>query len=285
MSVTNETKTYDLSKVHAVNLKLLKEVDRICRKYKIKYALDAGTLLGAIRHGGFIPWDDDVDVVMTRANYEKFLKVVRRELPEGMTFAEPDSYNNGKAFYDFVSRIMYDKSQKRVDSRQMEFYDDKLTKLWVDIFVLDALPEGKISKPVTKLMHCVVYGLALGHRYEIQYSDYQGIMKLFVGVLSNIGKLIPFKVTYKIWKWLCVKDAKRKTSLYFYSNYPPNYLYVEMKKEENDNVKTVPFENEEFYIPEGWEHCLVQLYGDYMKLPPVEKQVPDHSDMEIIIYE
>lgn len=285
MSAVNETKTYDLSKVHAVNMKLLKEVDRICRKYKIKYALDAGTLLGAIRHGGFIPWDDDVDVVMTRANYEKFLKVVRRELSEGMTFVEPDSYNNGKAFYDFVSRIMYDKSQKRVDSKQMEFYDDKLTKLWVDIFVLDALPDGKISKPLTKLMHCIVYGLALGHRYEIKYSDYQGIMKLFVGVLSNIGKLIPFKVTYKIWKRLCVKDVKKNTSLYFYSNYPPNYLYVEMKKEWNDNVKTVLFENEEFYIPEGWEPCLVQLYGDYMKLPPVEKQVPDHSDMEIKIYE
>ena len=285
MSVENETKTYDLSKVHAVNLNLLKEVDRICRKYKIKYALDAGTLLGAIRHGGFIPWDDDVDIVMTRSNYDKFLKVVRRELPEGMTFVEPDSYHNGEAFYDFVSRVMYDKSQKRADSEQMAFYDDKITKLWVDIFILDALPEGKIAKPVTKLMHCIVYGLALGHRYKITYSDYKGVMKLFVGVLSNIGKLIPFKVTYKIWKRLCVKDAKTKTSLYFYSNYPPNYLYVEMKKEWNDNVKTIKFEDEEFYIPEGWEPCLVQLYGDYMKLPPVEKQVPDHSDMEIQIYE
>ena len=64
-----------------------------------------------------------------------------------------------------------------------------------------------------------------------------------------------------------------------------SFSLEEMKKEENDNVKTIRFENEEFYIPEGWEHCLVQLYGDYMKLPPVEKQVPDHSDMEIMIYE
>ncbi len=282
---TNTGKTYDLSRVHAVNMKLLKEVDRICRKYKIKYALDAGTLLGAIRHGGFIPWDDDVDVVMTRSNFEMFKKVVHRELSEGMTFVEPDAYNDGTAFYDFVSRIMYDKSKKRADSEQMEFYDDKITKLWVDIFVLDALPEGKIAKPVTKLMHCIVYGLALGHRYKIVYSDYKGVMKLFVGVLSNIGKLVPFQVTYKIWKKLCVKDAKTKTSLYFYSNYPPNYLHVEMKKEWNDHVKPIQFENEEFLIPEGWEPYLEQVYGDYMKLPPEEKRVPDHSDMEIQIYE
>lgn len=76
-------KSFDLTKVHEVNLKLLKEIDRICRKYKIKYALDSGTLLGAVRHGGFIPWDDDVDVMFTRKNYEMFAKVVRRELPGG----------------------------------------------------------------------------------------------------------------------------------------------------------------------------------------------------------
>ena len=98
-------KSFDLTKVHEVNLKLLKEIDRICRKYKIKYALDSGTLLGAVRHGGFIPWDDDVDVMFTRKNYEMFAKVVRRELPEDMSFVEPNEYHGGKAFYDFISRV------------------------------------------------------------------------------------------------------------------------------------------------------------------------------------
>lgn len=284
MSVENETKPYDLSKVHEANLKLLKEIDRICRKYKIKYALDAGTLLGAIRHGGFIPWDDDVDVVMTRRNYEMFKKVVRRELADGMTFVEPNEYHGGKAFFDFVPRILYDKSQKFAESEKMAFYDDKISKLWVDIFILDVLPGGKIAKPLTKFMHCIVYGLALGHRYQIVYSDYKGIMKLFVAVLSNIGKLIPFRVTYRIWEKLCHMNEKKKTPYYFYTNYAPNWYYVEMERAWSDQVKAVPFENTEFYIPEGWEHCLVQLYGDYMKLPPKEKQIPEHSDMEIKIY-
>lgn len=284
MSVENEKKSYDLSKVHEVNLKLLKEIDRICRKYKIKYALDAGTLLGAIRHGGFIPWDDDVDVVMTRSNYEMFKKVVRRELSEGMTFVEPNEFHNGKAFFDFVPRILYDKSQKFAESEKMNFYDDKISRLWVDIFILDALPGGKVSKSLTKLSHCVLYGLALGHRYEIVYSDYQGAMKLFVAVLSNIGRLIPFRWIYRMREKLCHMYARKQTPLYFYSNYAPNWYYVEMERAWNDHVKEIEFANTKFMIPEGWEHCLTQLYGDYMKLPPVEKQVPEHSDMEIRIY-
>lgn len=284
MSVENETKAYDLSRVHEANLKLLKEIDRICRKYKIKYALDAGTLLGAVRHGGFIPWDDDADVVMTRKNYEMFLKVVRRELPEGMTFVEPDTYHGGKAFFDFVPRILYDKSQKFAESEKVAFYDDKISKLWVDIFILDALPDGKLAKKITKLSHCVLYGFALGHRYQIDYSDYQGMMKLFVGVLSNIGRLIPFSLTYELWNKLCCRNKNKNTSGYFYTNYAPNWYYVEMKREWSDEVKEMPFADRKFYVPAGWEHCLSQLYGDFMKLPPKEKQVPEHSDMEIRIY-
>ena len=62
--------TYDMSRVHEANLTILKEIDRICRKYNIRYMLDAGTLIGAVRHKGFIPWDDDADVAFTRNQYE-----------------------------------------------------------------------------------------------------------------------------------------------------------------------------------------------------------------------
>ena len=279
MNTNKQEEAFDLTKVHETNLKLLKEIDRICRKYKIKYALDSGTLLGAVRHKGFIPWDDDVDVVFTRANYEMFAKVARRELPEGMSLVEPDEYHGGKAFYDFVPRITYNNSRKFEESGKMEFYDDKISRLNVDLFILDPLPDGKLEKKLTKLFHCIVYGLALGHRWRIDYSDYKGKMKLFVGVLSNIGKLIPFPVTYRLWRKLCKKDAARRTELYFYTNYAPNYYYVEMKREWSDCVKETEFEDTTLFIPEGWEHYLTQVYGDYMKLPPEEKRIPEHSDM------
>ena len=77
VSAIKDNVGYDMSRVHSANLKILKEIDRICRKYKIQYALDAGTLIGAVRHKGFIPWDDDADIVFTRNQFEAFKKVVR----------------------------------------------------------------------------------------------------------------------------------------------------------------------------------------------------------------
>lgn len=78
--------TYDMTKVHEANLKILKELDRICRKYKIRYALDAGTLIGAVRHKGFIPWDDDADVVLIRSQYEVLKKVIKGNFPIPWSF-------------------------------------------------------------------------------------------------------------------------------------------------------------------------------------------------------
>jgi len=274
----------ELRQVQLIQLEMLKEVDRICNLCGIQYNIIAGTLLGAVRHKGYIPWDDDADVMFTRSNYEMFAKVARRELPEGMTFVEPNEYHDGRAFYDFASRIIYDRSQRLEDSQKTAFYDDKISRLCVDLFVADSLPDGRIAKPLTKLLHCIVYGLALGHRYRICYSDYRGMMKLFVFVLSGIGRLIPFPVTYRLWRALCKKDARRNTHLYFYSGYSPDYYYVEMEKAWDDTVCEASFEGRSFYIPSGWEHYLKQVYGDYRKLPPKEKRIPEHSDMEIKIY-
>lgn len=92
------SKTYDLSAVHGADLAILKEIDRILPEAQDPYLMDAGPFYGAVRHKGFIPWDDDADVAFTRENYEKFKTVVRDELPEGMEFLEPDQMRGEKHF-------------------------------------------------------------------------------------------------------------------------------------------------------------------------------------------
>lgn len=273
--------SYDMNRVHGANLKILKEIDRICRKYKIQYMLDAGTLIGAVRHKGFIPWDDDADVAFTRPQYDAFMKVVKRELPEGLELLEPDCFRGGTAFYDFTARIIYKNSRCHEDTSMMEFYEGKLNHIWVDLFIIDRLPAGKLAAFVTKFLHMAVYGLAMGHRYELDLRKYSLMNRIFVGGLATAGRMIPMKAIFSVQRALALKDRKSKGRLRYYSNYQPDYLYVTLDKDWCDQVEDVEFEDTHLMIPGGWHHVLTIVYGDYMRLPPKQERVPSHSSLEI----
>lgn len=276
---------YDLTRVHETNLKILKEIDRICRKYKIRYMLDAGTLLGAVRHKGFIPWDDDADVAFTRNNYEAFMKVVRRELPDTMELVMPWSYRDGKAFYDFTARIIYKNSRTHEESEEMKFYGGKLNHLWVDLFTIDTLPANKMDATATLLMHKMIYGMAMGHRYHLDFGKYSLFHKLAVGGMSTVGKFVPLSVLFRLQRMVALRDHKKKSPKLYYSNYQPDYLYVTLQKEWCEDIVDLDFCDTKLMASSHWDEVLTWIYGDYMKLPPEDKRIPSHSTIEIQVFD
>ena len=276
---------YDLTRVHETNLKILKEIDRICRKYKIRYMLDAGTLLGAVRHKGFIPWDDDADVAFTRNNYEAFMKVVRRELPDTMELVMPWSYRDGKAFYDFTARIIYKNSRTHEESEEMKFYGGKLNHLWVDLFTIDTLPANKLDATATLLMHKMIYGMAMGHRYHLDFGKYSLFHKLAVGGMSTVGKFVPLSVLFRLQRMVALRDHKKKSPKLYYSNYQPDYLYVTLQKEWCEDIVDLDFGDTKLMASSHWDEVLTWIYGDYMKLPPEDKRIPSHSTIEIQVFD
>lgn len=278
------TNMYGLQKVQEANLKILKEIDRICLKYRISYSLDAGTLLGAIRHGGFIPWDDDADVVMTRNSFEAFRKVAPRELPEDMSLLLPDAFAGGTRFYDFVPRIIYKKSRRRVPDRETAFYEEKLNHLWVDLFILDRLPDGKGAARERITRQKAIYAVAMGHRWKIRLSKYDGMLKAAVSVSTTLGKGVPMRQLFRLQDALAKADNHKKTAYWYYSNYDPGFIDIRLKDSWVTERTRILFEDTELSIPAHYDEVLKSIYGDYRKLPPKEQRVPSHESTGIEIY-
>jgi lipopolysaccharide cholinephosphotransferase len=275
---------YGLLKIQEANLKMLKEIDRISLKYRIPYMLDAGTLLGAVRHGGFIPWDDDVDIAMTRNAWEAFKKVAPRELKEGMTLLLPDSLDGGRKFFDFTPRIIYEYSRRRKPDEGTAYYNEKLNKLWVDIFILDRLPDNDAAAWAMKTRQKELYLLAMGHRKGLDMKKYSVPLRLPVFLGAGAGKAVSMKGLFLSQDRSAKAWNRKKTARWFYSNYQPDFLYVTLTDECVKELTRMPFEDTELSVTQHYDDILKALYGDYMKLPPKEKRVPAHGSREMEIY-
>lgn len=273
--------SYDKKKLieaQQASLSILLEIDRICRAYGIEYMLDSGTLLGAVRHKGFIPWDDDVDIAMTRDNFEKFRAVAMNELKSGMELVMPSELGDGKVFYDFTPRIIYLNSRRHAQSEETIYYGDRLNHLWVDIFILDNISDNPLLDKITRLRQMMFYGLAMSKRYKLDMSKYKGSNRLKVLTLVMLGKLTDMQEIFKKQESLSVRYNTGDTKRLYYSNYQPDYLYVTLKREWVEPVEELDFEGHMLMVPSFYHEVLTEIYGDYMQLPPEEQRVPSHSD-------
>lgn len=266
-----------MERLHDAQLKILTEFDRICRKFNIIYYLTAGTLLGAVRHQDFIPWDDDIDVFLTRPEYERFMKHID-EFKEPFEIVYPKAED--KFFWDYTTRLVYKNvcinSEKEVD----EFYHKRNNVfLCLDIFVLDKTHAGLRNK-----LHIfslkVYYGLAMSRRHRINYSGYSSVLqKVQVFVLSNIGKLIPMLFIYKRYN----RAAKRYCSDSKAKFLQPSNLTIEFLRKSPHYQEEWYGETDEllvrgkpFLVPKQYKKILAKLYSNYMQLPPEEKRIPEH---------
>ena len=270
-----------LKKAQQASLEILLAVDRICRENGIRYLLDAGTLLGAVRHQGFIPWDDDIDIAMTRKDYEALKRLLRsgkKLLPENMELILPDEYRNGRAFYDFTPRIIYKNSRRHGDSREMDYYEGKLNHLWVDIFILDNIPDSPLLDRWVRFRQKVIYGLSMPKRWRLDLGKYSPSDRLKVSLLKGAGSFFSMRKLFSMQERLSRRYEKRHTKNLYYSNYQPDFLQDTVKREWSEEVTELPFEGHMLMAPAGYDQVLREIYGDYMQLPPEESRVPSHSD-------
>jgi len=250
----------ELGELQNIELELLVEFDRICRKHNITYSIDGGTLLGAVRHGGFIPWDDDADVILVRKEYEKFLSVVDKELDTDKFYLQDLNRTAGyrwgyaklrRANTDFV----------RLNQEHMPYKQG----VFLDVFVCDNVPDNYILRCICNFNSFIYRKIFYS---EVGKHTSSGLIKLVYKVLN----LIPEKIIKKCYANYVKFRNRKSTKMVKCLTFPAcNRVYGYKRKWYEDTID-MKFEGVTLKACRDYDEYLKFLYGDYMKLPPIEKR-------------
>lgn len=238
----------DLKKIHNGLKELLSEFHNLCVENEIKYSLSGGSLLGAIREGGFIPWDDDADVLMERKEYNKLIKVLPKRF---------DIIN-----VLWVPRLVY-KGATGVESGRS-----------IDIFVLDNAPNNKLKHRIKVLKLRILQGTL---KKDIQWSSYDFKGKVLTFGTYCLGKLMSEKVKLNWYEKVAQSNNNEKTR--YLGNYKNEYTFISMRYDKNLFLRymIIPFEDIKLSCIESYDLYLTKAYGNYMLPPPKNEQQPKHK--------
>ena len=265
----NLKKQLTLEEIKEVELNILIDFSEFCEKNNLRYYLTYGTLLGAVRHKGFIPWDDDIDVNMPRDDYDKLQTLLKNnnyKINDHIILKTPESKNYQYQFCKIIDNrtIVYEKNIK----------NKYQTSIWIDIFPLDNIPENTkkqkhfISTLIRKRKHYF-------YTFEKSFNGKSLIGKIKYTIvkiiMTPVCKLINQKC--RIAK-LATKYKNLETDLIFFSLNGDAYKTIFNKNvlEQTDLL----FENRKFKTFKNYDKVLTQLFGNYMELPPVEQRI-SHS--------
>lgn len=253
---------YELRTLQMVELDLLLEFHRVCTLLGLRYYLTAGTLLGAIRHKGFIPWDDDIDVAMPRADYDKFARSASQYILEEYAYQEYRTEPNFPYYFAKLRKRNTRVEEPILRAIQME------QGCYIDIFPLDCCPSNdKLAElffKMIELLDCAVLSQVSGE-FECGYQ--KQYMRFSWNVLRRLPRSWIFALRECVRK-LSGLGGKKLCTVGGCHGYPrESYLPFWF-----DEVVELEFEGHTFPAPAGWDALLRNMYGDYMSpLPPEER--------------
>lgn len=258
----------EIEETREILLSLMDDIHAFCEKYGIKYYLAFGTLLGAVRHNGFIPWDDDIDIHMPRPDYDRFIELYSIE---GKNVLLDNRLNEN---YKYPYAKLYKKGTLIIERGANVGVD---VGIFVDIFPLDAL--GNSEKEAKKLMRKIYPYVILNLSLLVdQWRDNISFVKNFaIWNLHNVALIMGGhkKLLKKMNEIVRSYDYNESTYVGEFID-EVQYKRIIVKKLLETRVLHV-FEDRQYYIPVGYDKILTDFYGDYMTPPPPEKQVLTHG--------
>lgn len=251
-------------KVQQLLLILAKKIHTICEKNQIKYSLEGGSLLGAVRHKGFIPWDNDFDFFMTRENYDRFLKVAEIELDQDYRVYT----------YEVMENYPFAFAKVCILNSKIEYIDQSFpyeTYLHIDIFPIDYVAPNRIAQIVQKYKAVYYKRMLIVHDGGMPAKSAAKLEKVLFRIAKPLSKLYTHKQL--------VRKSERNLRKYNRTNEMAlmmgvyGYDKTKMPVQSFSTYSSYPFGDTEFWCIRDYDRYLNQLYGNYMELPPVEKRI------------
>ena len=254
----------ELRKAQLLMLSILKEVHRVCEENGIHYFLSDGTLIGAVRHNGFIPWDDDIDIGMLREDYEKFCLHAHEILPKNLVIQ--NEYTDSGYGQCYSKVVLQGTKWLEHDAKKTS---RKYSGLYIDIFVYDKIAtDKKKQKKQSRIFKFIRFLIYAKQGYWTTYKNRlkQFIFNVCYGLAKIITLFIPAKALLKQRNKIIFK-YRDLTEDYTITKFGGSYLKNINPLESFKNLELHQFEDTQFYIPCAYDSILRNLYGDYMKIP------------------
>lgn len=246
----------DLSKTHSELLSLMKMIHAILVENGVNYSLTGGSLIGAIRHNGFIPWDDDIDIMVDRENFTKMQRALENN--------SEIKVSRGYTLAPWLYRISGDS------------YSGSIVPM-VDVFIMDNLPDSLFGRKVKLLKLRFLQGML---KQKIKYRDYSLGYKICIFITHVIGKLFSMKLKLKWYDSVSVRENKKVTESISLTNDSFGLLSKKYNSNILDEYVTHRFEDTELMITKRYDDYLTGRYGDYMTPPADNDRVPGHLERE-----
>ena len=264
-------------KIQLKELEILKVFQDICKRHGLRYFAIGGTCLGAVRHKGFIPWDDDVDVAMPYEDYAKFLELANSELPENYGILDPINSRHC-AFFSYFK--IHDIKTAFIENAALK-YEDRYAGIFIDVFPVHGLPENERERK--QILFCSSVIKKFNHKLRFNFNDVSSFNGFILWVLCSPLKLfLPFN-------YFALKHPNMMSRYTFgcsdkilfpWRGNKPNsegwYKNIFCYEDFKDTLE-LPFEDTTISVPSGYDRYLTMDFGDYMTLPPEEKRI-NHAE-------
>lgn len=262
------TTNYNLRPLWDAILDVYQAFAEVCDKHGLRYYATGGTALGAMRHGGFIPWDDDFDLVMPRPDYIKFMEVYHEELPKEFKAID---FRHSKDFPEMFGKVY--ETRKEVISRVCKESNLNLEQgVFIDIIPIDGMPKAEIPFKMWILGRMAWKRANNIKRVPLLMRPFWWVVAKFLRVPKDT---IQYRLAFE--KWLSNWDYDKSPAVDDYNTNARRLNHRVLSSSSFSPARFVKFDKIQIPVPNQVEVFLTEIYRDWKTLPPVEKQIPSHQ--------